>query len=252
MSKFNIKTKVIISGFDRYHCVWPTFEYGFNKYWPDCPYEKKFITETLDCPKSFDNIKVGKKDSWGSMAREGIALSGSDIIIWILDDYWITGKINTEVIKKYVGIIENTDVEHIRLLPPSNENGEVIPTLECSQELVSDLKLWTFKDDAEFKASLTIGIWKQQTFLNSIHDGMTPWDFEQQASKDAKGSNKYLCCVDPYVFPMAWRSNPYNEVKGNIVRNGLWTEHARKYSEIEGLDVDFSVHPNGRKTFWLK
>jgi hypothetical protein len=61
----NKSTALIVLTCDNYSDLWPMFIEFSEKYWPDCPYDKYFITNNKEIPESsFNSIKIGKDDSW--------------------------------------------------------------------------------------------------------------------------------------------------------------------------------------------
>ena len=48
---------VLISTFDERSFAWKPFVHGMNKYWKDCPWEVKWMTNKLDAPMG-EAIKI--------------------------------------------------------------------------------------------------------------------------------------------------------------------------------------------------
>ena len=169
----NKNITIVIGGVDKYSQAWKPFAHGFYKYWADCPWEKVFITNCLDAPKGFRNIKVGEDHSWGKSIRKALEQIKTPYILWMMEDYWLTGKVKTQTLIEFYDLMIADNINHIRILPPCTalSDGAVItPDLELKHVYPKDKRLWLFKDDAEYRASLATGLWKKDLFLSFIED----------------------------------------------------------------------------------
>lgn len=81
--------------------------------------------------------------------------------------------------------------------------------------------------------------------IKLLADGETPWKFEGEgALRSRKIAGHFLCCQEGFR-PLRFMSHVDPKWPEEAVRRGKWTKSARNYCKVEGLDVDFSVHPNG-------
>jgi hypothetical protein len=241
MPNFNI----VIGAYDKYSVLWQPLVHGIDKYW-QYHWKIKFITNFLDAPIG-DSIKVGEDKGWGNTIRKGLEQIDADIILWMMDDYWITGPVDENYINVFAWYMQLYNIDHIRLLPPAYPDKGVSPERECKHVSKIDSKLWIFKDDAEFRASATFGLWKKDIFVKYLQGINTPWEFEQKAGINSRGNDRYLCNIDPYILPTSWYCNPYPNGKNSIVSRGKWDNPAYEYAKYEGLNIDFSINPDGSK-----
>ena len=237
----NNNITLVVGAVDKYSKAWEIFAHGFNKYWEDCPYRKVFITNFKDAPKGFETIKVGEDHSWGETARKGIEQIDSDVIIYLMEDYWITGYVETKTIQEFADIVVKGKADHIRILPPSNSDGDIIPELELKCRYPEDKRLWIFKDDAEYRCSLATAIWNRKIFLKFIKDGMNPWEYEHQAGIASRGNDRHLCVINPGILVWGWRTNPYPKVKNSCITRGKWDISALRYLEVEKITPTFEI-----------
>jgi len=236
---------IVVGSTDKYWRLWKPLIHGFYKYWPNCPWRKTIITNFLDAPLELESLKTGKDKSWGNNISKGLKQLNTKYIIWVQDDTWITGPVQTDILKLFIDIIEKNGLLHIRLLPSALPDKGVVPERECKKVSQYNSRLWFFKYKAEFRSSITIGIWLRKKFLEFTSVYKTPWEFEKETNKLIYGDNRYLCNNDPYVFPIGWYCNPYPNGKNTTMTRGKWHESAYEYAKYEGLNIDFSVHPNG-------
>lgn len=90
---------------DNHSDLWPMFIHFSEKYWPDCPYDKYFITNFETIPKSsFNSLKIGKDEYWSNGLLKAIALLKSKyayLLVTIEDsptiDYVDQAKLNLMV-----------------------------------------------------------------------------------------------------------------------------------------------------------
>jgi hypothetical protein len=244
---------VVVCGMDPRSQLWPPFKHGFDKYWPDCPWTKYFITNRLEGPEGFRTIRTGKEFSWADKTITALELIDSELLLWMMEDFWLPGPVQTKVLVEFYELmLKHKNIDHIRLMPPSGIDGIVIPDKECREVSEFDNRLWHFKRDASYRVSVTASFWRKDSLLSYIKDGMDPWMFENEGSVASYNSpNLYLCLVDPYVFPIPHYTNPYQQQKNEMVSKGIWNKSAVEYIKREGLTMDFSTHPNGLKNTGL-
>lgn len=245
----NNDVTVIIGSVDKYSMAWPMFEHGFKKYWADCPWEVVAITNFKDFPIG-RTVKVGEDHSWSESVRKGLEQVNTPYILWMMEDYWLTGPVDTQALVDFASYLQQDKIDHIRLLPPApglDLGAPITPNMECKHPFAEDDRLWVFQDDGEYRASLAASLWKKDKFLEFLEDGKTPWDFEHDAGIKSRGNDRHLCCVLPEIMCWPWRTNPYNNGKESPIRKGQWTEAAHLYTEAEKFEVDLQWHPNGAR-----
>lgn len=245
----NNKVTIVVSCVDKYAQAWPAFKHGMEKYWKDCPFPIIAITNFKDFPIG-RTIKVGKDISWSDTMKKGLEQIDSDVIFFMMEDYFLTGKVDTQTLIRYSKLLLENKIDHIRLLPPApglDTGAFITPNLECKHPYEKEDSLWVFQDDAEYRASLAAGLWRKEVFLKFLENNKNPWEFEHDAGIMSRGNDRHLCCVDPYIISWPWRTNPHNDCKESPIRKGQWTHAAHLYNEYEGLGMDLQWHPNGAR-----
>lgn len=239
---------VVVCSYDQYCPLWEPFVHGMNKYWIDCPWKMYFITNFLEAPRGYTTIKTGKEISWGVKVKKALKEVNENIILWMMDDFWNPGKVKTNILVEFYDLmVKHQNIDHIRLMCPSTSDGVVVPEKELSKVYENDGRLWHFRLDAEYRASVSLGFWRKEALLQYIEDDMNPWMFEQKASViSTKTPNLYLCAIDPTIFPLCHNTNHYG-IKNEIMTKGRWMSGAYEYAKKENLKIDFSHHPNGRE-----
>ena len=238
---------VVVCGMDTRYKLWVPFKHGFDKYWPDCPWDKYFITNLIKGPVGFKTIITGHETSWGNKAIRALMQIDTDIVFFLMEDAWLPGPVDTEAMVKFYKIMmDNPKIDHIRMVPPTIETGTVSQRKELTQESPYDARLWSFKMDAEWRASIMAPFWRRRSLLSYLSVGQSVWDFEDSAGAlSSRRDTEHLCCIDPHVFPLPHRTNPYQTVKDEMVTKGRWNKAAYEYIKKEQLAMNFKVHPNG-------
>ena len=248
--KMSSKISVVVCGMDSRSRLWPAFKHGFDKYWPDCPWPKYFITNRLEGPSGFTTIRTGVEVSWGDKTIVALSQIQSELILWMMEDFWLPGMVQNKALTDFYKIMmKHNNIDHIRLMPPCMSTEIITPEKELTGPSEFDNRLWYFKDDAEYRASVTASFWRRDALLSYIKDYMDPWKFEQEASiMSMFRKTLYLCIVDPFIFPIPHYTNPYQQYKNEMVSKGTWNvESAYEYIKKENLTMDFSRHPDGTR-----
>ena len=245
---------IIVCGYDPYAKLWPAFAHGFNKYWPDCPWEKYFITNYMKGPKGFKTIMTAKEFGWGGKAMRALMQIKADIVFWLMEDCWLPGPVQTKTMVEFYNIMmANPNIDHIRFVPPFLSDGTIVPERELSGPSEYDPRLWHFKPAAEWRASIMAPFWRRESLLKYLREGQSVWQFEDEAGAySTRSKADHLCVIDPHIFPFPHCTNPYQRVKNEMMTKGRWTEAAIDYCKYEGLNVDFSLHPNGHFNMEVK
>jgi hypothetical protein len=235
MSSSNVT--VVVGTLDLYAAAWPVLCHSIDRYWPDCPWPVRFITNNLKAPCGKTIGVDGDHTNWGKRMRKGLNRVESPVILWMTEDNWLTGPVDTNALKDFVGHVLVRGIHHIRLYPGWDHDRA-----EC--EFPRDNRLLIFTKDSPYKCSLKPGLWRRATFLELLRDEEEPWGFEVDGSKRSrKFGHTFMAIRDWGTFPFVTRGDPTGPwVKSPVVR-GCWTKAAKRYAEIEGLKIDFSKHP---------
>ena len=215
---------ILVSTFDGHQAAWKPFWHGFKKYWPDCPWPIRFITNELDAPCG-NPIKVGPDRNWTAMHRAALAEPHTRVFFLLLEDYWLTHPVNTQALVEFADIVLYGEADRILLCKGTHTSyGPYEP----------DRRLNIYADKSIYRTALQAGLWNVGTFLNLLRDGETPWHFETKGSIRSQGwSAPFLNEVEHnyirYIFP------------NGAIKRGKWTPAARKYAAREKLRIDFNA-----------
>lgn len=222
---------ILVGTCDRYGATWPAFCHGLNKHWADRPWPVKATTNYLDFPCG-DGLKVGTDKDWATTVKLSLQKLDTTVVFWMLDDTWLTGSPDTTVLKQFVQCVLDGKLDYIRLIKTA--------TAKSAGQTPFDKRLFFLKKTAQYRTSVAPSIWRRQTFINTLKEGESAWDFETIGSKRSTG---HICCCPyftdwdhlPHVAKPKWGWGP--------VKRGLWTGDAKRYALQEGLLIDFQKQP---------
>ena len=234
---------IVVSSFDGFKATWEPFRHGFEKYWPDCPWPVRFLTNNLDAPFG-ETVKMGDdagQHGWSRLSRTALETMREDVVLWIHDDNWLTRPVNTDTIVSLVRLFEHDDLHLIRL-----SNCYLCTTF--GNEHKYDARLRAIRPDSKQRCSLQPSLWRRNTLISLLVDGQSPWTFEGNAPNLAREiiDGDFCCCRERFL-PLRFLTHVDPDWDEEAVRRGEWTRTAVKYAAQERIYVDFSTHPNGNK-----
>ena len=233
---------VVISTCDKYSVLWPPFVHGFQKFWPDCPWPIRWVTNYLDAPLG-EAVKTGDHSDWSRTSIAALTLVEADVILWIHEDNWLTEPISTPILLSLAALFNTQpDLNNIRL------SNCYMSTIHKGDQGVykPDTRLRVICQDSTQRCSLQPSFWRREAMLAVIRLGETPWVFEGEAPLRARTiPGVHVCCREGF-YPLRFLSHVDPAGWGDeAMRRGKWTDAAKKYAIREDLTIDFSVNPDG-------
>lgn len=228
---------IVVGTLDLYSVVWQGLCHGLKRYWPDCPWPVRFITNEIDAPCG-KAVKVGGDHTdWAGRMRRGLRQVESSVILWLTSDNWLTAPPDTEALIDFANHILSGKADHIWLYP-----GQDYDTIQ--KPFAPDSRLMVFAHNSPCRCVLKPSLWEREVFLSLLENGEWPWEFEPNASKRSRRlGDRFLAVADWGHFPFVMVGDPSGEWVRPPVMGGHWTEGAQRYAEREGLQIDFARHP---------
>ena len=236
----SIDAVVVVSSCDLFKAVWGPMCYSLQKYWPDCPWPVVFITneEEPPCGGNFQTGPDGGPYGWSKMSREALSRINAPVVLWIHDDNWLCAPVSNNAVASLVALFEDDPALHLIRL------SNCYMSTTCGSYSRDD-RLRIIRRDSHQRTSLQPSLWRRKTMIELLVDGESPWTWEGMAPhRSAEITGHFLCCQEGFR-PLRFMSHVDPKWPEEAVRRGKWTLSARNYCQAEGLDVDFSVHPNG-------
>lgn len=226
---------MLISSCDKFSDCWDPYFHGLKKYWPDCPYDVYIITNYKeiqnDCVKA---IKIGADRDWSANTLQGLQYITTPYIIYTHEDFWIKKRVDTKVIEDYVGLMDLDQVDYIGLYPGSEP---YIP-------FPLDERLCVIADDASYRTSLQVALWRKNVLEALIVEGENPWQFEIQGTERSRRYGNRFLSVKRFFDG---ENEPYHygvDYVCTAINKGRWSKEAKQYAQLEGLTIDFTLRPH--------
>jgi hypothetical protein len=227
---------VLINSFDAYAECWEPVSHGIRKYWPDCPFPVILMTEERD----FDYpgvrvLKVGRDAVWSNRMIIAVRSITTPFVVYFQEDYWLNERVDNARILHYLTLMGSERLDYLRLL------SKPAPDLPFEP----DLRLGVLADDAPYRTSAQIAIWRRDVLLDLLVPGESVWEFELKGSPRSRKYGRSFVSIkrdhgDDYANGIRYVCTAVN--------GGKWSRMARPYAEAEGLSVDFSTRPTD--TWW--
>ena len=213
---------LLVSSCDKYAVCWPPFCHGLNKYWPEHPQKVSFITNHLEAPCG-DSLKLGEDKGWATNLLQALDLIKTEFILYAQEDYWIKQPVPDEDIQDYLGYLANGQADYIRLYPAPGPD----------EPWDADVRLGVIGQNAEYRASLQMALWRKETLASLLDPGDSPWQFERRGTERSRESGERFLCVSKRCYGI--------DYVFTAIINGYWSDRAKKYAEDEYLSIPFSV-----------
>lgn len=198
------KYEVIVLTSNKYvHCL-PAFTYLFNKFW-DAGQQVKVVrydVRPAKMPGNFSNFAVGNQDdySWSSGLRKYLIHHNDDLIILLLEDYFIDGPVDKQRIEQIYKFMKlRPEIAKIDLT-----DDRIKVTHRPYTADIYGLDLVESGPNTQFQTSLQAAIWRKDFLLQFLNDKENAWQFEKQGTKriiDAREAGEFdgyiLGCQEP-------------------------------------------------------
>lgn len=229
------KFTIFVSSSDAYEDCWIPFFTLLDKYWPNCSLPIVLNTNTkefsypglnISCPMV--SARSGRKLAWGARLKKSLEFVQDDIILFMLDDYFIQSPVVVDKVEELVELMEKDDLTHIMLYPiPGPNHMSQFPMLvERGQR-------------AEYRFSFQVGLWRKERLSYYLREHEDPWHAERWGTRRAWTVKDSFFCLDKSNFE---KNGPIIDylVTGGLV-GGKWVgEEVVSLFEDNSIEVDFS------------
>ena len=233
---------VLVGSLDRYSGAWLPFCHGWRKYWSDCPWPMKFITNRKIAPCG-ESLMVGGDRDFSANTRRALDKVETPVVLWAQEEHWLTAPPDGAALADFAKVVLSGGADHIRL--SSGWKGKV----RAKGAYGLDSRLLVFTDDSAYRTAAQMAFWNVEVFKALLRPGESVWEFEVAGSRRSKHyADRFLCVREHKYVRYVLNTkddtykSPYDE--GPITK-GKWTAAAKRYAREEGLTVDFSRNPDG-------
>lgn len=214
---------VVITTCYKYKSIWPISITLLKKYWPDCPYEIIFLTDSKDDKDySFNFHCIGKDLGWSSNLKEFLKKTKSTKIFLAVEDLLLKDKVNTDLFLKAQEYIDKYNLGSVRLEPYHRQTKYGL--LDWI-----DIDFGIINPNDSYSITGQPTIWDKDTLLSLLIDGENPWQFEIDGSKRANKISKKLISLKE------GKERPYPYIYG--LKRGVYTSEALDFIKKENLSA---------------
>ena len=157
------------------------------------------------------------------------------VVLFMIEDFWLCEPVDTAAMLDFAAVVKRGEADYIAL---------AFGNLEYSDgSFASDDRLFYRSKDEFYRLTLQPTFWRREVLLDLLRDDIvTPWAFEQAGRE----RSQYLECLatKKYAF-LKYVAHSTPGFDSGIVMRGKWGPSAKVYAEREGLDIDFSINPDG-------
>ena len=209
--------KVVIFGSDKYLLtLMPTFARFFHEYWPDCPWPVEVVSQTVTVSE-FPTVCTGPDENFSQQVLRYVEMEpGDEPFLMLLDDYFLTEPVNTEVVEHaYQVMLDDPQVAHVNLWII----GDDVWRWEYSDHLGEFDKSrcnWLFQNQA--------GIWRPRLLRDIAQPDENGWHMETRGSSRARSyPGRFLTVYENAISYTNYmgRAAPRQEGIDWLIENGM-------------------------------
>lgn len=209
----NKSTAFIVLTCDSYSDLWPMFIYFSEKYWPDCPYDKYFITNNKSIPEStFNSIKIGKDESWSDGLIKAIdkLISKYDYLLITLEDSPIIKYVDQDKLNLITSSFFKEKGNFLSLFTQGNMGK---PTRKYNNYFgVLDKGLL-------YRPTCVYSLWKISVLRDLLVREENAWEFERYGSVRSDKYDGFFMVYENFfkmsntIIKGKWRRSEYGKIK---------------------------------------
>lgn len=196
----------VVLSCDNYSDLWPMCIHFFEKNWPDCPYEKYFITNYKSIPESsFECIKIGKDESWSSNLLRVLSelKTKYEYILIDLEDVPLMMKVDQDKLNKITDIFFELDANCLNLTNIPKETHKFNEYFGLIEK------------GSIYRSTCEKTLWKISVLEDLLVKGENAWEFERFGSVRSDKYDKFFV-VYKNIFITC-----HTVVKGKWIRSGV-------------------------------
>lgn len=231
---------IVVCSCDHFEDTWDPFFELLDKYWDDCnlpiiltTYSKTFAFRKLNITTTQLDQYFEKDPSWSDTLLFSLRnYVSTDKVIVLLDDFFISGKVNQKIIKECCEIMDKTNCSNITLT--NHDTTRIAKSSEY--ELLEEID-----QDSPYRVTTSPAIWRKKSLESYLRKNENIWMFEIFGTiRSYKNDDLFL------------RLNTRNsEIKGGAIPyfsgtddtgivKGQWQKGIEEFFKNEGFVIDFS------------
>jgi len=187
--------RVVVSTCDKYLPYLKPYIHQFNTYWgrDQQVLVAGFTYPDWEMPKNFHFHSIGNMDEypiskWSNSIIELLNYIKDEVIVFMLEDYWITDKVDIEGVQLLVDYAKiHPEVIRIDLTPDRFHTMSRLPqyvkeNYDYHFGKLGHLDLVKSANGAPYSLAMITSVWRKDNMLRVLQPGWDPWQVEMQGS----------------------------------------------------------------------
>ena len=215
---------IVVMSCDRYADMWEPFVRCFERYWPDCTYDKYLVTETTKCQNKFfvDTLICGADTEWTDRLDHIVTQLEQEHFLILCDDYLLCDRVDSEKMEEFVKFAKIYGAGNLRLLPNPAPDNLIFDAAEIGE----------ISRGKQYRVSTQAGIWSREYLrqFSGMHTSI--WGFERMGSAMSVDFDQPVLCTTRHVFPFI-----------DAVHKGKWERDGVRHCERNSIRLSFQQRP---------
>lgn len=220
------KVAILICSCDYYSDCWKPIICSFNKYWPDCEYDKLIVSnhKDEDIP-GVRIIKVGDHKGWASDTLKAVEMTDYDYYIYFQEDYWLNKPVDNDAIMMHIAHCEENGVEYLKIEPDRPK---------CDQYRIGDSNYCKNPLDKKYTINSAVAVWSRGLFKKVCVPGWTGWDFEYKIIGYLKAN--HIVVNSEVLHSSVIYPKGITMIPANGIQRGRWTPAGVAFLKENGFE----------------
>lgn len=245
------KMTILLCTCDSYEDLWQPFFTLFDKFGGELKKHPIIInTESKQYKYPNLNIKcINQKEpfngmTWGKRLRNVLSSISSEYVLFLLDDFFLTRKVNDSDYKKILWCIDtmeqNQDIGGMNLIPL------------CGADSTKEMDgFYLINPGTPYRINAQACIWRRKVLFDSILDIESPWEWEVYGNirNDHLIKAKIYSLKDGEREPFCYGFYEYDKknedgsyvAKSGVMRGKWCLSSVKKLFMDNGIKVDYSI-----------
>lgn len=179
------KIALLVLSCDKYTDLWEPYAELFNRFWPDCPYDKYLASNIIEFNSyGFKPILMGADETWSRGVK--IALlklkDNYDYVFTTLEDTPLVEKVdNNYLVNAFESFMSG--------------NGNFLRTYMVTFPKLKPINQYfgEVENNTPYRQTCVYALWKINTLYEILDDNESAWEFEQVGVKRGFRYDKFYC-----------------------------------------------------------
>jgi hypothetical protein len=213
------KIAFLVLSYDKYSDLWKPFAQLFDRYWPDCPFDKYFASNEKPFNEyGFQPVLMGEDKTWSMGLQTALSALKDryEYVLITLEDLFLTNNVDNECLMRCVDEFLNKDGIYLRLYSLRKihkADGQYIERI---------------KHNIPYRHNCVYALWKIAILQNVLVSNENAWEFEKVGAKRTATMNGFF------------HANKKHFIFTNVIIKGKWRKEA--LIQIQNILPDIAIN----------